>query len=130
MTQSLAYFYKNALRVLNVRYKVMEHFIHCHVSLEINNGQIKSLDASDISYSLSKRMPKWMGVNGMLTAGEVLPQCSREASVSGWWITPLVTRSYFICKHVSQSQQWPVTLNPTADMPLLTECSNQRLKSG
>jgi len=25
--------------------------------------------------------------------------------------------SYFICKYVSQSQQWPVTLNPTADTP-------------
>jgi len=25
--------------------------------------------------------------------------------------------------------QWPVTLNPTADTPLQTECSNQRLKS-
>jgi len=29
-----------------------------------------------------------------------------------------VIRKYFICKHVSQSQQWPVTLNPTADTPL------------
>jgi len=29
-----------------------------------------------------------------------------------------VIRRYFICKHVSQSQQWPVTLNPTADTPL------------
>jgi len=29
-----------------------------------------------------------------------------------------VISSYFICKQVRQSQQWPVTLNPTAEMPL------------
>ncbi len=31
-----------------VRYKVIEPFIHCRVSLEINNGQMESLDASDV----------------------------------------------------------------------------------
>jgi len=39
---------KKLLRGRNVRDKVMEHFIHCNVSLEINNGQMKSLDASDV----------------------------------------------------------------------------------
>jgi len=41
MTQSLAYFH--------VRYKVMEPFKHCCVSLEIYNGKIKCLDASDVN---------------------------------------------------------------------------------
>ena len=39
---------KRLLRSHIVRYKVMEPCIHCHVSLEINNGQIKSLNASDV----------------------------------------------------------------------------------
>jgi len=45
----------------------MERFIHCRVSLEINNGQMKSLDTSDVKLFTVKVKPKWMG----------------------WWITPL-----------------------------------------
>jgi len=55
-----------------VRYKEMEPFIPCYVSLEINNGQMKSLNASDVKLFAVQLMPKWMGVNGMLTAGEGL----------------------------------------------------------
>ena len=36
------------LRSHNVRYKVMEPFIRCCVSLELNNGLIESLNASDV----------------------------------------------------------------------------------
>jgi len=73
MTQSLTFFCLQnlLLRGHNVRYKVMEPFIQYRVSLEINKGQIKSLDASDVKLSAVKVMQKWMGVNGMLTAGEV-----------------------------------------------------------
>lgn len=39
---------KHLLRSHNVRYKVTEPFIHRDVSLELNNGQIKSLNASDV----------------------------------------------------------------------------------
>ena len=55
----------------NVSYKVMEPFIHFRVSLEINNGQMESLNASDVKLFAVKVTPKWMGVNGMLTAGGV-----------------------------------------------------------
>ena len=63
---------KLLLRGHNVRYKVMEPFIHFRVSLEINNGQMESLNASDVKLFAVKVTPKWMGVNGMLTAGEGL----------------------------------------------------------
>ena len=55
-----------------MRYKVMEPFIHCCVSLEINNGQIESLDASDGKLFAVKVAPKFMAVNGMLTGGDGL----------------------------------------------------------
>jgi len=48
MMQSLAYFLqKLLLQGHNIRYKVMEPFIHCRVSLQINNGQMESLNSSD-----------------------------------------------------------------------------------
>jgi len=37
--------------------------------------------------------------------------------------------SYFIRKHVSQSQQWAVILNPTADTPLQIRGLNQARKN-
>ena len=49
---------KLLLRGHNVRYKVMEPFIHCRVSLEINNGQIESLNASDGKLFAVKVTPK------------------------------------------------------------------------
>jgi len=50
---------KRFLQGHNVRYKVMEiFFIHCHVSLEINNGQIESLDALDVKLFTVKVTPK------------------------------------------------------------------------
>jgi len=72
----------------------MEPFIHCRVSLEINNGHMESLNASYVKLLAVKVTPKWMGVNGMQTAGEGLitnGDPPREASVSGWWISPLVS---------------------------------------
>ena len=36
----------------------MEPFIHCRVSLEINNGEIESLNASDVKLFAVKVMPK------------------------------------------------------------------------
>ena len=52
MMQSLAYFYKN------VRYKVMGPFLHFRVSLEIMNGQMESLNASDVKLFAVKVTPK------------------------------------------------------------------------
>ena len=52
-------------------YKVMEPFIHCRVSLEINNGQIESLNASDVKLFAVKVAPKCMLVSGMLTGGDL-----------------------------------------------------------
>ena len=49
---------KLLLRGHNVRYKVMEPFIHFHVSLEINNGQMESLNASDVKLFAVKVTPK------------------------------------------------------------------------
>ena len=49
----------------------MEPFIHCRVSLEINNGQIESLNASNVNL-FSVKVPESMGVNGMLTGGDGL----------------------------------------------------------
>ena len=46
------------LRGHNVRYKVMEPFIHFRVSLEINNGQTESLNASDVKLFAVKVTPK------------------------------------------------------------------------
>jgi len=77
----------------------MEHFIHCCVSLEINNGQMGSSNAcKDVKLFAVKVTPKWMGVNGNANASEVLLQdgSSCEASTSGRWITPLVGLG--ICK--------------------------------
>ena len=42
----------------NVRYKVMEPFIHFRVSLEINNGQMESFNASDVKLFAVKVAPK------------------------------------------------------------------------
>jgi len=50
----------------------MKPFIHCCVSLQINSGQMESLNASDVKLLAVKVTPKRMGVNGMLTAGEGL----------------------------------------------------------
>ena len=49
---------KRLLRGHNVRYKVMEPFIHCRVSLEISNGQMESLNASDVKLFAVKVTPK------------------------------------------------------------------------
>ena len=46
------------LRGHNLRHKVMEPFIHSCVSLEINNGQMESLDASDVKLFAVKMTPK------------------------------------------------------------------------
>jgi len=42
----------------DVRYKGMEPFIHSHVSLEINYGQMESLDTSDVKLFAVKVTPK------------------------------------------------------------------------
>ena len=42
----------------NVRYKVMEPFIHFRVSLEINNRQMEYLNASDVKLFDDKVTPK------------------------------------------------------------------------
>jgi len=52
------YLQKLLLQSHNVRYTVIEPFIHCRVSLEINNGQMESLDASDVKLHSIKVMPK------------------------------------------------------------------------
>ena len=49
---------KLLLRGHNISYKVMEHFIHCRVSLEIKNGQMESSNASDVKLSAVKVTPK------------------------------------------------------------------------
>ena len=49
---------KLLLRGHNVRYKVMEPFIHFRVSLEIMNGQMESLNASDVKLFAVKVTPK------------------------------------------------------------------------
>ena len=54
-----------------MRYKVVESFIHCRVSLEINNGQIESLNSSDVKLFAVPVVPKLMAVNGMLVVGVV-----------------------------------------------------------
>jgi len=41
-----------------VRYKLMEPFIHCCVSLEINNGQMESLKIPDVKLFTVKVTPK------------------------------------------------------------------------
>ena len=59
MTQLLAYFLlKRLLHGHNVRYKVMEPFIHRRADLEINNEQIESLNASDVKLFAVKVTPK------------------------------------------------------------------------
>jgi len=59
----------------NIRYKVMEPFIHCRVSLEINNGQMESLNTTDV---------KLLVILSQWNAGEDL------LINASWWITPLV----------------------------------------
>ena len=49
---------KLLLRGHNISYKVMEHFIHCRVSLEIKNGQMESSNASDVKLFAVKVTPK------------------------------------------------------------------------
>jgi len=49
---------KLLLRGHNISYKVMEHFIHCCVSLEINKGQMGSSNASDVKLFAVKVTPK------------------------------------------------------------------------
>ena len=49
---------KLLLRGHNVRYKVMGPFIHFRVSLEIMNGQMESLNASDVKLFAVKVTPK------------------------------------------------------------------------
>jgi len=67
----------------------MQPFIHCRVSLEINNGQMESLNATYVKLFVVKVTQKQMGVNGMLTAGEGL-LANGGPQFSFWWITPLL----------------------------------------
>jgi len=53
---ALAYFSKNSF--YGSIHKLMEPFIHCRVSLEINHGQMDYLDASDVMLFTVKVTPK------------------------------------------------------------------------
>ena len=56
----------------------MEPFIHCRVSLEINNGQIESLNASDVKFFAVKVAPKCMLVSKMLAGGDLFVASKRR----------------------------------------------------